>query len=662
MAEHAEESESEAQETLEQASPAAVSLALGRTSKGSKAFDEDARAFLRKQSRLIDLQTEHLHEQRELQLAHLRVRRWKDRLSLSLQSLGVVLGGAVVIGLAVLAWQAHEDHGLVIDAFSVPPDLARSGLTGEVVADRFLDKLKAMQTATQSDRPANTFQNNWGEDIKLEIPETGLTFGEFEKLLRDKLGHASRITGEVYSTPAGVALTARFGDDPLKTFEGPAASLDALEQQAAEAVYRNSQPYRFAQYLEQHRRADEAFQVIAELAAHGPPSERGWAYSQWATFDLNDRGDLASSRTHARQALAYGGDSTVEAEIAMVSPEVWSGHDQAALDVSRGLQRQAQQRAPSQTQAYVAQNRLVASAWLANSLGDQKLAAEDWGLAAKEQDAMSLGALPSALAATAYELDHDPQAARQIMASLGDPDDTAFLQTNALNAFSALPAYWAAAERGDWSAALADARLVDAWLGARAGQQKILALLQRVWIEPLVALAQARSGDVEGARALIATTPVDCYLCLRVRGQIAAQAQDWPGAGRWFAEATRQGPSIPFAYAEWGQALLAQGDADGAVARLRIGRQMGPRFADPLELWGEALLRKGDAASAAAKFKQADKDAPHWGRNHLRWGQALARLGDMDGANAQWRAAATADLPPADRAELARVQASSPRG
>jgi hypothetical protein len=31
---------------------------------------------------------------------------------------------------------------------------------------------------------------NW-EDIKLEIPETGLRWGEVEKLLRDKLGHVS---------------------------------------------------------------------------------------------------------------------------------------------------------------------------------------------------------------------------------------------------------------------------------------------------------------------------------------------------------------------------------------------------------------------------------------------------------------------------------------
>ena len=38
------------------------------------------------------------------------------------------------MALVVAAWQASRSAALVIDASSVPPDLAQSGLTGEVVA------------------------------------------------------------------------------------------------------------------------------------------------------------------------------------------------------------------------------------------------------------------------------------------------------------------------------------------------------------------------------------------------------------------------------------------------------------------------------------------------------------------------------------------------
>ena len=86
MAERPEEPEAATEQALDQASPAAVSLALGRTSKSSKVLDADASAFLRKQTRLIDLQTEHLHEQRELQTSLLRLGRWKGRVTLGLQA------------------------------------------------------------------------------------------------------------------------------------------------------------------------------------------------------------------------------------------------------------------------------------------------------------------------------------------------------------------------------------------------------------------------------------------------------------------------------------------------------------------------------------------------------------------------------------------------
>jgi len=144
----------------------------------------------------------------------------------------------------------------------------------------------------------------------------------------------------------------------------------------------------------------------------------------------------------------------------------------------------------------------------------------------------------------------------------------------------------------------------------------------------------------------------------RVRGQVAAEARDWPASTRWFAEAVRQAPSPPQAYAEWGEALLAAGDADGAIAKLSLAHDKAPHFADPPELWGEALMKQGDYAGALGKFTEADKDAPRWGRNHLHWGEALVKLGRADEAKAQWSAAAGMELSVADRAELARAQGS----
>ena len=98
---------------------------------------------------------------------------------------------------------------------------------------------------------------------------------------------------------------------------------------------------------------------------------------------------------------------------------------------------------------------------------------------------------------------------------------------------------------------------------------------------------------------------------------------------------------------------LRHGDNDGAIVVFRQGIDRGPWFADNWEGWGEALLNKGDAAGAIPKFAEAQKSAPRWARLHLKWGEALAKLGRKDEARAQFKAAATMDLTPTERPELA---------
>ena len=668
MAERAEGPEAEAGEAASpsaDAGVAAAALALAAARRRGARPDPALDAFLREQAELIRIQKEHLHEQRELVLSRLRWGRFSDRVKAALQVMTALVGLAVVAAIAVMAWQARAEHGLVIDAFQVPPDLARAGLTGQVAAARFLDKLQALQTATAvSDRPPQSYDNDWGADFKVDIPETGLTFSEFEKLLRDKLGHVDHVTGEVLSTPTGIAVTARLGDAPAETFTGAASDFDALAQKAAESVYHASQPYRFVEYLDQNGRVDEAFAVVADLAANGPPGERGWAYSKWAQMDLNDHGDAAAARLHAARGLGFTIGSDLNDRISLVNVAVWTGHEEANLSISKALDAEDQTRSPDTSQYFFEQNKLLGRAWLQFITPDYLGSAATWTKVADQHASTSGGARDAAMAATAYALDHDPAAARQAMASLPGPGVAGLLWDIAQGAFPALPAYWTAAvDTGDWSTALADARSVDAALEAGKAQRPIYGLMQQVWIWPLQALALARTQDLAGAQALIGKTPLDCYLCLRVRGQIAAAAGDRPASDRWFKEAVRQAPSSPFAYTEWGEALLAAGDTGAAIAQLTQAQAKAPQFADPIELTGEALLKKGDPNAAVAKFAEAARHAPRWGRDHLMWGEALARLGRTDEAKAQWRAAAGMALTAGERAELGRgVELSSKRG
>jgi hypothetical protein len=635
---------------------AAAAVALGSRSR-SRSLNEKTEALLEKQGRLVDLQIEGLEAQHHLVISRLRWGRFSDWMKALLQMLTAIVGAAIVLLFAVLAWQAHEAHGLAIDAFSVPPDLARTGLTGQVAASRFLDKLQALQRATaESDRPPQSYETNWGSDFKVEIPDTGLTFSEFDKLLRERLGNVSHVTGEITSGPTGISLTARLGDAPPQTFTGPATSFDELSQKSAEAVYGANQPYRYAEYLDDVGRSDEAFRVISNLAINGPASERGWAYAKWALMELNERGNAAAARSYASRGLGYGAGSDLNDHIAMVNTDVWSGHEEADLNVSKAIDLESRTRLPDTSDFFFQANRLMGRAWLDFVKPDYEASGAEWMETARDFPAAQSGygkvaQLSPAMAATAYALGHDLPAARRAMVQ-APPSDDAMPWDIAQGAFLALPRYWIAAEMDRWPLALQDAQRMDATLEAGKATRPIYGLMQQVWIRPLQALALARTGHAAAAAALVDETPVDCYLCLRVRGMIAAQQQDWAAADRWFAAAVSQAPSLPLAYTEWARTRLDRKNADGAIALLKIVGAKNPRDADVPEIWGEALLLKGDQRAAASKFEDTEELAPNWGRNRLKWAEALARSGQPQEARVQLRKAADLPLTAEERSEV----------
>jgi len=631
---------------------AAMEVAVARR-RAKAGPDPELDAFLRGQARLAELQAEHLHEQRGLIISRLRWGRFGDRLRALLQVMTAVAGAGVVALVGAMAWEAHAAHGLAIEAFSVPPDLARTGLTGQVAASRFLDKLQVLQTATaQSDRPSQSYSSDWGRDFKVEIPDTGLTFSEFDNLLRERLGHVSHVTGEVIATPTGIALTARMGDAPPKTFTGPVGDFDELARQAAEAVYRDSQPYRYAEYLENAGRWDEAFSVIADLATNGPASERGWAYAKWALMDITDHGDPVAALRHAALGRSPGHGSDINDQIAIVNTNVWIGHEEADFAYSITLARDAQKRLPDTSEIFFASNKLLARAWLSYLQADYR-GSSAWWTQTNADTTLGGYELGPLMVATTDALGHDLSGARRAIAAAPKTSEPELAWKIAMGAFPALPRYWMFVEQAQWSQALADARAFDATLEAGKAQRPVYGLMQQVLGRPLEARALAHTGDVAGAGALIGGTPLDCYPCLRVRGEVAALAHDWPAAERWFALAVRQAPSLPLAYAEWGRMRLERGDPDGAIAELKVAAAKAPRFADPPQIWGEALMAKGDFESAAKKLTEAGKLAPSWGREHLKAGEALMRLGRAEAARKELRTAARLDLTPAERVELA---------
>ncbi|HWE06317.1 MAG TPA: hypothetical protein VG274_06385, partial [Rhizomicrobium sp.] len=147
--------------------------------------------FLRAQTALHGLHARKLHAD----LKTVAVANLRERLKLVLDAGLALVGIALIALIGTLVWSAVRSQSVVVDAFSVPPDFAAQGNTGVVVAGGFLDQLTALQAATRTSAQHHHIEDAWSNDIKVEIPETGVSLGEALTYLRGWLGHDIHIGG-----------------------------------------------------------------------------------------------------------------------------------------------------------------------------------------------------------------------------------------------------------------------------------------------------------------------------------------------------------------------------------------------------------------------------------------------------------------------------------
>ena len=592
----------------------------------NQAPDSPAQLVLLKHARLLDRQAAN------------------ETVSLALKVLTGLVGIMLALALGSMVWSASQERGLVIEPFSVPPDFAQRGVTGQVVASRLLDRLSEMGEKTNSGRAASTYANNWNGDIKVQIPQTGISVGELRRTLVEWLGKQTSIGGELYRTPQGLTLAARTGTAAAKAHTGASeVELDRMIQAAAESVYATTQPYRYAIYLRRNGDADSlqlAKEVLERLTSSPDEVERMWAHNGLAVA-LNEEGDNRGAIRAADAALAIAPNFPLSLARRAKALRLF-GHDEAALHDERAADRHMRSDGARYVNAYgLARGGPGYAAQAAAATGDFQAALPNYRKAmAVEFETFFVPTIDAQMRL------HEVGALSEHLVLVEQAPLEAQLRVKAEKAAQlAIMAAAISSEREDW----ANAHRLASGIDATHLPPDLKAAFD-LQAAPIAAMALAKSGDLPGAQRLIAATPRDCYRCVWTRGAVDALAGDVVGSDRWFAEAVRQGPSLPFAHAEWGRARLARGDVEGAIAEFTKAHKKGPRWADPLKLWGDALARKGDHAAAIRKYADAAERAPRWGALHLGWGSALRRAGNEAVAQEKFAAALRMDLSAGDRA------------
>lgn len=601
---------------------------------GDNSPDSPARRLLIDQGRLI-----------QADLIH---RRWQiasERAGFILKCLMGAAGVGAALILAVMAWNASRADGLVIKPFSVPPSLVARGVTGEAVASGLMDRLSAIGDIARSGEVQRQVAGDLGQEISIQIPETGVSLSQIDQWLKEKLGHERRVTGEVIIREDGsVILNTRIGSLALPDQTGAVSDLPALLQKAAEAVYAREQQGSYGTYLNRQGRFEDGVAFARTLIARRSARDKAEGYARLGYF-LGWTSGLQAERAAYYRSLAIDPDAPNYARGNL------SGIEQSLGRVETAYRLGSQIRTLLERRDYGAgSTREAVRQRLVDTTGNLGEATGDFGTALKMNSDLARAELQGFNANSAPLLDvaqdhanlHDVRRAKAALASF-EPDNEAAQAFAKMATVSTI-----ALATGDWPGALTaiDARIAapQRRLSNRETQIAILGLRAKVLIE---------LGRLDEAQAQLDATPLDCQPCVVERGRLAAARGDARLADHWLSWAVRMAPSLPQASYEWGRVLLARGDAARAVAQFQIANQGGPRWADPLLGWGEALLAKGDFKGATVKFKAAAKLAPNWGRAEMLWGEALGKLGKTDMARDHWRKAGAMFLTPAEIPRLA---------
>jgi predicted negative regulator of RcsB-dependent stress response len=568
----------------------------------------DTSAFLKKQAQLLDTQRRHLEDEHAARVHLLRgqarevdIRRFGLRLRVSFQVFIALLATVIGIGIAIMIRDAIQSRSVVIDPFDAPPSLAADGVNGKVLAAGLLDVLTRIQAATRTNAEHRNLSNAWTGDIAIEVPETGISIGQIERVLKARFGHDQHIDGDlVTSRSGGLALTVRGTGILPKTFTDGSGDVGKLLTQAGEYVYGQSQPGLWTAYLSNNDRNDEAIQFAQTAYVTADPSERPFVLNYWANAITGKGGGAAAMREGLplwREALRQKPDYWVAYNNIMYGL-AGTGDEEGVVRVGRQMIKAAGGR-PGRAPEYQFQN-YDSIVWdlpavYASNIADME---SHSGIGTTSGAGGTLN-----LAVAQYEAQlHDVDGAA-LRLKTTPVDSTAAPDV----ATSSMVRAMLAEEAGDLQLA---AEQWDAFKVAYANPAVSTANPQYMCYAAVTYQKTGQAAKADAALAAVGQlTYVDCY---RFRGDVLDLRGDWQGAQAWYAKAVQLGPSIPSGYYSWGLALARHGDLNGAAEKFKQANLDGPHWADPLKAWGDTLVKQGHTRQALDKYDEALKYAPNW--------------------------------------------------
>ena len=560
----------------------------------------------------------------------------------------VMMGLTILLAVAMV--NASRSHALIVEPFHVPASLEARGLDGTTIANRLTDRFAVMRDMSDSSRAEDSYANGGDGDIKIAIPNTGVSVGDVWRYLREWLGHDRRIGGDVTIVGDEVEITARITGGNGTSFRAPLADPTPAIDAAAASIFKQTQPYRYALMVSKTQGMEKSLLLLREIAEQSEVvSERQWGYVGWSA-SLTRQGLYDEAALRANQGIAL--DPSFGKIYSNLSDSyILMGRSEPVVAANRkvlALLRTPAQSRLSPTGFDHTRDRVQSDLDEVLRNDQDKVAALQHQGTLREYNGNARTARMMTLVALSRLGEFQRVAASLPLMSFGDP---AFSAT----AWGVAAEFAAETGRADKSVVMIEREL--AAFASQLPKGKALAVIAPTTIARYVEMLVAAGRTADAATA-IAPTRLDCYPCLVARGEVAAAQRDVPAATRWFAEAARQGPSLPQADFQWGRMLAANDNRPAALAHFAVAAKRAPGWYEPPYASGRLLIEAHLFGEARTQLAKAHAAAPKRADVALALGRAQWLGGDRAAAKATWAAARGLDLLAPDIAWLRRIDAA----
>jgi tetratricopeptide (TPR) repeat protein len=473
---------------------------------------------------------------------------------------------ALLVALAYALWRELRRNTIVLDPLEVPRDLADRGYTPAVVTERLLDAIHTIQNVASTQKPRRGHVAS-ALQADIQIPVGQLSIKSFARYFRQLFDRPElRLAGEI--TRDGDVFTLQLRSrDGARIMQGrPRTGADVvpLVTAGAEEAVRLTDPYVLASYYIEQELPGPDFPRTEDELRH--VIERRPDELPWA---CNLQGLLLLNRGEDDAALAVLRRG-FEADPELQSPV--TEEFMTAL-VRTGRTDEALRIVDTLSSRPLSAAQRTRVAWCNVMLGRYRVALRQFRrvLAIRRRHVYATYGLAFCL----WRL-HRVAEARVALEEFFRLRGPGWTGTNI------------------YTSVLIDAgRLDDA---ARFAEDTIARY-------PLESAAMAALAGV------------------RLRQGRYAEAAELAEAGtkRWSLRSLN--------WQWWGEALLALGDAEGALTKFRRICAMETPTADWVTGWARALAMLGRTDEALAKFAEAEKIDPANARNSFHWGEALRQAG-----------------------------------